>query len=439
MTKSVAIAAIVALLALSGAVGAQTSPPATGDLTRPDALNMHVVGHADLTLLGEGMAEKLAPGGRRIFYVAHESGAQCFAVLDVTDAAHPQVLADIPSPGKDLRCNSLDLNGNTLVVAAESAEQGEPGAGIRIWDVSQPATPRLVSYFDTSGPRSRGVHHVWLSNETTAHLTTGAADFTPKRATGDDQFYMIVDLHDREHPKEIGRWWYPGQRNSDSTSVGPVAISPSFLGIQVYRPHNVDVFPSHPNRAYMGYLDGGLVILDIGDPAHPKPVSISRYASPGFTHTAFPIFSRKLLALSEEAIGDHCAEGAKRLTLWDIADETKPRLISVMPYAANTEQLCARDGRYGAHNIFEDKPYGPTWKSDTTIVGSFFGGGVRVFDIRDPRNPKEAAYYVPAAPAGSPKHEIQINDVYVDDRGLVFACDRFTGGLYILASEALKP
>jgi hypothetical protein len=27
---------------------------------------------------------------------------------------------------------------------------------------------------------------------------------------------------------------------------------------------------------------------------------------------------------------------------------------------------------------------------------------------------------------------IQINDVYWDDRGLVFAVDRFTGGLYIL-------
>ncbi|HEV8019856.1 MAG TPA: hypothetical protein VGP41_01260 [Candidatus Lustribacter sp.] len=426
------------VLCVGSAAGAQTRPPDTGDLTVPDAFNMRLVGHADLTLLGEGMAEKLAPGGRRIFYVAHESGPQCFAVLDVTDAAHPQVLSEIPSPGKDLRCNSLDLNGNTLVVAAESATEGEPGAGIRVWDVSQPATPRLVSYFDTTGPRSRGVHHVWLSSETQAHITSGAADFIPKRATEDDQFYMIVDLHDREHPKEIGRWWYPGQRNTDAGSVNPIPAPPQSIGTEVYRPHNIDVFPSHPNRAYMGYLDGGLVIVDISDPAHPKAVSITRYGSPGFTHTAFPIFSRNLLALSEEALGDHCAEGAKRLTLWDISDEKHPVFLSVMPYAANTAQLCARDGRYGAHNIFEDKPYGPTWKSDTTIVGSFFGGGVRVFDIRDPRNPKEAAYYVPAAPAGSEKHEIQINDVYVDDRGYIFGCDRFTGGLYILASDAVK-
>jgi hypothetical protein len=433
------LAALTALLFLLNAPSnAQTSPPDTGDLSVPDAFNMHVVSHVDLTLLGEGMAEKMAPGGKRVFYLAHESGPQCFAVLDVTDAAHPIVLADIPSPDKDLHCNSLDINGNTLVVAAESRAHGASKVGLRIWDISHPETPRFISYFDTSGPHSRGVHHVWLSSETVAHITTGTPDFTPKRAPDDDELYMTVDLRDREHPKEIGRWWYPGQRDTDRATLGPIPMPPSLVQDESYRPHNIDVFPSRPNRAYLGYIDGGLVILDISDLAHPKPVSITRYGSPGFTHTALPIFSRNLLVVSEEAVGDHCTESAKRVSLWDIADETKPRLISVMPFATNTEQLCARDGRYGAHNIFENKPYGPTWKSDNTIVTSFFGGGVRVFDIRDAQNPKETAHYVPAAPAGSPKHEAQTNDVYVDDRGYIFACDRFTGGLFILASDALK-
>lgn len=430
------IAALVLLL--SAASNAQTSAPDTGNLSVPDAFNMHLVGHAALTSLGEGMAEKLAPGGRRLFYIAHESGPNCFAVLDVTDAAHPKILADIPAAAKDIHCNSLDMNGNTLVVAAESRTPGETKVGLRIWDVSQPATPRFVSYFDTSGGLSRGVHHVWLSSETVAHITTGTPDFKPKRSARDDELYMTVDLRDREHPKEIGRWWYPGQRDTDSATLGPIPMPPVLVPDESYRPHNIDVFPSHPNRAYLGYIDGGFVILDISDLAHPKPISITRYVSPGFTHTVFPIFSRNLLVVSEEAVGEHCLESAKRISLWDMSDETKPRLLSVMPFATNTEQLCARDGRYGAHNIFENKPYGPTWKSDNTIVTSYFGGGVRVFDIRDALNPKETAHYVPAAPAGSPKHEAQTNDVYVDDRGYIFACDRFTGGLDILASDALK-
>ena len=52
--------------------------------------------------------------------------------------------------------------------------------------------------------------------------------------------------------------------------------------------------------------------------------------------------------------------------------------------------------------------------------------------ISNPYQPKEVAYYVPGAPAMSPKGSVQINDVYVDDRQLVYIGDRFTGGLYIL-------
>jgi hypothetical protein len=42
------------------------------------------------------------------------------------------------------------------------------------------------------------------------------------------------------------------------------------------------------------------------------------------------------------------------------------------------------------------------------------------------------AYFVPAAPPLSPVGAVQLNDVYVDDRRLVYTVDRFVGGLYIL-------
>jgi hypothetical protein len=39
---------------------------------------------------------------------------------------------------------------------------------------------------------------------------------------------------------------------------------------------------------------------------------------------------------------------------------------------------------------------------------------------------------VPGAPKLSPAGAVQLNDVYVDDRRIVYAVDRFTGGLYVL-------
>ena len=58
---------------------------------------------------------------------------------------------------------------------------------------------------------------------------------------------------------------------------------------------------------------------------------------------------------------------------------------------------------------------------------------MRIYDIADPFRPEEVAYYVPPAPSGCPA--IQINDVYVDERGLIYALDRARGGLYVLEIE----
>jgi hypothetical protein len=66
------------------------------------------------------------------------------------------------------------------------------------------------------------------------------------------------------------------------------------------------------------------------------------------------------------------------------------------------------------------------------VLGTFFNAGVRAYDVRDPYSPREIAWFVPPAPAGSPAGAAQLNDVFVDDRGIVFTVDRHAGGLYVL-------
>jgi hypothetical protein len=72
------------------------------------------------------------------------------------------------------------------------------------------------------------------------------------------------------------------------------------------------------------------------------------------------------------------------------------------------------------------------WKSENVVVGTFFNAGVRAYDIRNAFAPREIAYYVPAAPRGSPVGTVQLNDVLVDDRGVLYTVDRHIGGLYVL-------
>jgi hypothetical protein len=185
----------------------------------------------------------------------------------------------------------------------------------------------------------------------------------------------------------------------------------------------------------VGYIDGGLFILDISDMSQPKVIS-HVYEQPPFlatfTHTALPLFGRDLLIVTQEAVLDNCQDWPKLVYLFDLKDEANPKVISSCPMPP-IEEFCQRPGRFGAHNIHENEPLPTSWFSDRYIVGSFFNGGVRVFDTADPLNPKEVAYYVPPTPRGAPS--IQINDVYVDERGLVYAIDRGGGGLYIFEMQ----
>ena len=80
-------------------------------------------------------------------------------------------------------------------------------------------------------------------------------------------------------------------------------------------------------------------------------------------------------------------------------------------------------------------PLPTCWQNDQVVLGTFFNGGLRAFDIANPYQPKEIAAFVPPGPKGSPVDSIQLNDVFVDERGIVYTVDRFSGGLYTLEME----
>ena len=77
-------------------------------------------------------------------------------------------------------------------------------------------------------------------------------------------------------------------------------------------------------------------------------------------------------------------------------------------------------------------PIPSAWRSDTIVFGTFFNGGLRAYDLSNPYQPQEIAYFVPGAPKMSRAGAIQLNDIFVDDRGIVYTVDRFAGGLYTL-------
>jgi hypothetical protein len=375
---------------------------------------------------GEGLAIQLTRDRRRVLWIAHESAPKNVTAVDVTNPRKPSLITQTDLPHDKMRSNSLDVVENLLVVAYQTQAHGMQPAGFEIFDVEDPAKPRSIAFFDASGPASRGVHHLWFVDGSYVHLSGGAHDFMPRNRR-DDQCYRIVDVRQPTRPVEVGRWWLPGTREGDTEPAPP--RHPQFDS--GFRAHNTNVYPRRPDRAYVGYLDGGAVILDISDMTRPRLVSRWDYQPPfpGFCHTVLPLFDRRLMVVSDESIAQGAKDWPKLVWILDVREETKPVTISTCPLPP-VKLFARRGGRYGAHNLHENRPK-PGWVSETVIVGTFFNGGVRAFDISDSFRPREIAWAVPPAPRKSPAKAIQLNDVFVDDRGVLYTVDRLVGGLYI--------
>lgn len=382
--------------------------------------------------MGEGLAIQIAPDGRRILWMAHESAPKNFTAVDVSDPRAPKLVVQTNLAEPYRRSNSLEVVGNLMAVAYQCLEAGQGPAGLEMFDISDPAHPKSLSFFDCSGPHSRGVHQLWFADGAYVHMAAGAANFVPRNPL-DDQCYRIIDVRDPTKPTEVGRWWLPGTREGDAEPPPKRHAPPFDSG---FRAHNTNVYPQRPDRAYLGYLDGGMLVIDISDKSRPK--MISRWDNsppyPGFTHTVLPLFGRGLFVVSDESIMDDAKDWPKLLWIVDARDETNLVPIATCP-PPPMDVFRGRGGRFGAHNLHENVPNRTSWFSDQVIVGTFFNAGLRAYDISDPYAPREIAYFVPPAPPLAPTGAIQINDVLIDERGIVYTVDRHVGGLYILSMD----
>ena len=200
-----------------------------------------------------------------------------------------------------------------------------------------------------------------------------------------------------------------------------------------FRAHNTNVFLRQPDRAYVGYIDGGAVVLDIAQPANVKVVSQWNHSLPfnGFTHTVLPLFDRGLWIVSGESVQDDGADWPKLVWVVDARAESNPVPIATFP-APPYDAFAKRGGRFDAHNLHENLPLPVSFQSDKLIIGTFFNAGVRVYETTNPYQVEEVAYYLPATPRVAPAGAAQLNDVYFDNRRIVYTVDRFGGGLYVL-------
>ena len=384
-------------------------------------------------------------------FLGHMSPPDGTTIIDVNDPANPRIVAQIPPPDRFSHTHKVRVAGDLMItnverhrrhfyrkgerleaetarlekelgrapsdgelakavgVAAEDLPdlreghaRGYPDGGFRVWNIADPANPHLLSYVRTGGI---GVHRFDM-DETYAYISTEMEGYV-------GNILVIYDLADPSNPREISRWWMPGQ----NIAAGE---TPSWTGQRHRLHHALRV----GDKMWAGCWYAGGYVIDITDITQPRTVGSYNYHPPfpEPTHTLMllpePIAGRTLALMVDE---EHdYTPGQPHAFLWvmDASDPANLKPVSTFHVSEMDSPFARAGGRFGAHQ-FQEKQVG------SLVFAAWFSGGVRVIDLADPQKPREIAHYIPEP---FPGHAApQSNDVDVDERGLVYLLDRDHG------------
>ena len=151
--------------------------PAASASNGAQSKNIRLLGHHDLGGFGnggEGLGLQQMHDGRRILYIAHESAPKNFSVVDVTDPTQPQMIFQNELPHQHMRSNSLDVVGDLLVVAYQTARHGMTPAGVELSPtVAHPPA-------NAAGAKTRpATSERAISKRRTVRLLSSDAPYTP--------------------------------------------------------------------------------------------------------------------------------------------------------------------------------------------------------------------------------------------------------------------
>ena len=365
----------------------------------PTASNTSLVSHID------------CPGGGQVWvdgdilYVGHMREPAGTTLFDVSDPMSPREISRINMP-VGWHSHKVRTSNGVMVVNHErlgTDGSSEFGGGLGIYDVSRPTNPKLITKWKTGG---RGVHRYSFDGRY-AYISP-----TVKGYIGN--IVMILDLADPAKPIEVGRWWIPGQWEAG----GEDYPWDSWVPPRCHHPLR------RGNRLYVSYWHHGFFILDIENMSEPKLVS-SMNTSPTFphpTHTclAMPerIKGRDIMVVADEDVAKLWDCPPAFTWIYDISTETNPVPISTFQVPDLDVDGSPQPPMMGCHQ--------PSEKIVGNIIPfAWFAQGLRLIDISDPYQPKEAGFFKPDAPPGF--ELASTNDVTVDDRGLIYIIDRQNG------------
>jgi hypothetical protein len=357
------------------------------------------------------------PGGGQIViqgstaFVGHQVGPEGTTILDISDPRKPTPLSQIMSPHPWSHTHKVRVVGDIMVVNSER-EPGKgnireyPEGGFRIYDVKDKTNPKLITFHKTYG---KGVHRFDL-DENYAYLSTEMEGYV-------GNILVIYDIRNPSKPTEVGRWCMENQHVANGDTPHPKGTE-----------HRLHHAMRNGNQMFAGCWMSGVSIIDVSDISKPKTLSRHQYNPPhpepshtflGVTH---PIGGKKIAVSTEEERHTRGPDHGKPhgpFRTWDVTDPTQPKILCTYELPESATPYDTNVARFGTHQLREKVD------TDNLVYVTWFAGGLRIMDINDPANPKERGYFIPKPGDGA--NAPLTNDIYKDDRGLLFVTDKKRG------------
>ena len=305
----------------------------------------------------------------------------------------------------------MSVTENDLAMLEAFEQRGYDNGGFKIYDVSEPAGPKLICYHKTGGI---GVHRFDM-DERYAYISTEMGGYV-------GNILVIYDLRDPRRPQEVSRWWMPGQHVEGGET-------PTWSG----RRHRLHHALRFGDEMWASCWHGGFWVVDVTDLARPKAAGTYNYHPlfPEPTHTVMPVPGRIggrriAVAIDEEDQALSASEEEARrgrahacLLTFDVSDLGAIKPLGQFQVSELDSPFSRTSGaRFGAHQFCERM-------AGTVVYAVWFGGGLRIIDVADPESPREIGHFIPQPAAG--RSAPQSNDVALDERGLIYMVDRHVG------------
>jgi hypothetical protein len=295
-----------------------------------------------------------------------------------------------------------DIKPQDIPVLDAARERGYHDGGFRVWDISDRRNPKLICHQRTGG---WGCHRFDFDGRY-AFMSTEMEGFH-------SNIIAIYDLADPAKPEHVSNWWIPGQHLAGGET-------PTWNADDVRVHHGL----RQGNELWVACLWGGAYAVDISDIRNPRTLGHHNYHPPfpEPTHTAcllpFQVDGKRIALLADES--QIHRRGQPHAGLWclDVTDVADMKPLSVFTVSELDSPWSAPPNWFGAHQFQEHF-------TDTRAYCAWFAGGMRIVDFARPSEPEEVGWFVPEPGPGAPAPGT--NDVDVDERGLVYLCDRYSG------------